>query len=398
MLYRNAILLLIALILINSPGPMDAQKPSPDAKDNQHVDWEGWSFNWAMRPREGLVITDVSYRGRSVLKYAGLAELFTIYDQGQPRPIDFDQGYQLISLTPGIDCSSGEWCKLSDVKLKGKGSGHVMLHEERTGPNYLGGFGRTPGKTLVLWSGIRFTGGSDGYTFIIRWKFRDDGTLIPEVGATGVPQHLSTGDTSPHGAFIGLRNKQKVFAPGHVHSFLYRLDFDVDGEDNVVEEFNWQLDKDPQRDASAAPTATVAWTPIGNEAGRPLNAETFRSWRVVNRKSKNALGHARSYQLIPGSTGMFRSDARYNNGQEASAQADLWVTRFKPNEFGGMDALGKKYANGEDVENKNVVVWHWLSMHHFPRSEDWQHQPAVWCSFQLMPRDFLDASPLTPIK
>ena len=116
---------------------------------------------------------------------------------------------------------------------------------------------------------------------------------------------------------------------------------------------------------------------------------------MVNRQSKNALGHPRSYQLIPGNTGIFRSDARYNKGQEAAAQADLSVTRFKPDEFGGMEALGK-YVNNEDVENQNVVLWYWLSFHHFPRSEDWMHQPMVWCSFRLVPRDFLDESPLKP--
>jgi hypothetical protein len=29
-----------------------------------------------------------------------------------------------------------------------------------------------------------------------------------------------------------------------------------------------------------------------------------------------------------------------------------------------------------------------------PRSEDWQLQPMVWKSFELMPRDFLGASPI----
>lgn len=373
---------------------MPAQKPSPSNKTDQQVEWEGWIFKWSMRPREGLVISDVSYRGRKVLKYAGLAELFTVYDQGQPRPIDFEQGYRLVALTPGLDCSSGEWCKIFDAGVRDKGKGNVMLHEERTGPNYLGGFGRTPGKTLVLWTGVRFTGGSDGYTFIIRWKFRDDGTLIPEVGATGVPQHLSTGDTSPFGAFIGVQNGKKVFAPSHCHNFLYRIDLDVDGENNVVEEFNWELEKDQ---ATAGPKAKCTWTPLTKEGGRSLNAETFRSWRVVNPASKNALGHPRSYHLVPGSSGVFRSDAAYAGGQEAAAQSDLWVTRHKSEEMGGMAKLSK-YADGEDVDNANVVLWHWLSFHHFPRSEDWQHQPVVWGSFQLMPRDFLDGSPLVPVK
>ena len=227
----------------------------------------------------------------------GAGGVFTVYDQGTPRPLDFSQGITKIEVIGGVDCSSSEWCKLFDANGNEpkKGSpAQVMLHEEKTGPNYLGVFGRVPGKLLVLWMPIRFTGPPDGYTFVICWKFRADGTLIPEVGATGVPQHLKTGDTSPTGAFIGfnktgkrvgpVEDGQKVHAPSHVHNFLYRLDFDVDGEENVVEEFNWELDRDPKRPAAQAPQARCTWTPILKESGRPLNPETFRScaWSTAN--------------------------------------------------------------------------------------------------------------------
>jgi primary-amine oxidase len=366
-----------------------------------HVEWQGWSFNWSLRRVEGLVLTDVHFRGRKVLKYAGIAELFTVYDQGSPRPVDFDQnglGDALAPIVRGVDCSSGEWCKVFDAEGKEVVKGAIpmmMMHEERTGPNYLGQFGRAPGKTLVLWSAGRFPGPPDGYTFIVRWKFRDDGTLIPEVGATGVPQHTAKGDTSPTGAFIGLRGRnEKVLAPSHTHNFLYRLDFDIDGEENTVEEFNWVKDQaDPAK-------ARCSWTPILKETGRTCNPETFRSWRVVNYKSRNALGHPRSYQLLPSNAGIFRGQV-----DEAATHADLWVTLFKPNEFprsstdprSALEAL-PQYTDGEPVNNRDVVLWHWVSFHHFPRSEDWLHQPVIWRSFELMPRDFLDGSPLEPKK
>src|SRR5262249_42088994 len=146
--------------------------------------------------------------------------------------------------------------------------------------------------------------------------------------------------------------------------------------------------------------ARSSWTPIVKETGRPCNSDTFRSWRVVNYNSKNALGHPRSYQLIPGNTGSFRGDKSEN-----ATHADLWVTLRKPNEIPrsltdprtAMEAL-PSYADGESVTNKSVVLWHWVCFYHFPRSEDWPHQPMVWKSFELMPRDFLDASPLEPVK
>jgi primary-amine oxidase len=400
--------LLIAAFAVCLPGLFagrgDAPKKDPppqQPKDGSNVTWEGWTFNWAMRPTEGLVLTDVSFKGRKVLKYAGLAELFTVYDQGQPRPVDLSQnglGGPAEPIVAGADCSSGEWCKLFDAHGREAGKNAtpvVMMHEERTGPNYLGAFGRTPGKTLVLWAAGRFAGGSDGYTFVVRWKFRDDGSLIPEVGATGVPQHLSRGPTSPTGAFIGFtKGTEKVFAPSHVHGFLFRLDFDVDGEENTVEEFNWEKDKDDPLKARST------WTPILKETGRSSSPDTFRSWRVINAGSKNDLGHPRSYQLMPGSAGKFRG-----SDQERATHSDLWVTLFKPQEMPRTKADPRpallalpEYANNESVENKNVVLWYWLWFHHFPRAEDWPYQPMVWKSFELMPRDFLDGSPLKPTK
>ena len=64
------------------------------------------------------------------------------------------------------------------------------------------------------------------------------------------------------------------------------------------------------------------------ESARSWSAEKFRSWRVINTKSKNVLGLPRSYELIPGGNGIFRGSS-----DEAFAQADLWVTKYHPNEY-----------------------------------------------------------------
>ncbi len=390
------------MVLYNDRADSEKKESGTATVAGTHIEWEGWTINWSLRRQEGLVLTDVLYRGRKVLKYAGVAELFTAYDQGDPRPVDLSQnglGEPRAPIVPGKDCSSGEWCKVLDARgheLTRGAAPMVMIHEERTGPNYLGKFGRSPGKTLVLWSPGFFNGTIDGYTFVVRWKFHEDGMLIPEIGASGVPQHLKTGDSSPTGSFIGYNEqKEKVFAPSHVHNVLYRLDLDVDGEENTVEEFNREQQKSPNEKQ-----ALSTWTPLPQETGRQSSPETYRSWRVVNSKSKNALGHPRSYQLIPGSPGVFRGDQSDN---EKSTQADLWVTVNKPDEMPRSTADKRtalaalpSYANGESAENRDVVLWYWLSFHHMPRSEEWMYQPMVWKSFELMPRDFLDSSPLKP--
>ena len=94
--------------------------------------------------------------------------------------------------------------------------------------------------------------------------------------------HLGQGDTSAVGALVGKDlMDHKVFAESHVHNYLFRLDFAIDGaENNVVEEFNWL-----KEGGGKGQQASCSWTPIVKETGRSCNAETFRSWRVVNPNS-----------------------------------------------------------------------------------------------------------------
>jgi primary-amine oxidase len=363
--------------------------PAADPKAGHPIEWEGWTFNWAIQPRAGLVLTDVRFRGRAVLKYAGLAEIFVPYNRGQPRPEDFGPGIglQMEEVFPGRDCVPGSLrCQAVNAQGKDEGKRVVMIHEEATGLSYKGPMGRAYGKKLVLWNVYNL----GGYHYINRWNFRDDGVLMPEIGMSGSLNHTGRGEASPYGAVVGKIDNEKVFAPSHVHNFYYCLDFDIDGpENNVVEEFNYQQDK------PGSLSGTHSWKRVQRESSRPGSAEHFRSWRVVNYKSRNGLGLPRSYELIPGGNGIFRGGAA-----EALAQAELWVTRYHPNEYPverrPLRVALPSYLNDESVDGQDVVVWYALHVHHFPRTEDWPAMPIEWVGFMLKPRDFLDSSPVQP--
>ena len=79
-------------------------------------------------------------------------EIFTVYDQGQPRPIDLDQnglGEPWRRSSPGVDCSSGEWCKVFDAHGQGGRQGRrAHGHDARgaDGPQLPRQFGRAPGQ------------------------------------------------------------------------------------------------------------------------------------------------------------------------------------------------------------------------------------------------------------
>ncbi|MFN3650301.1 MAG: hypothetical protein ACK47B_12060 [Armatimonadota bacterium] len=375
------------------PGRALQETPPPRPGEGHLVQWEGWSFRWSVRPREGIVLSDVSFQGRKVLKHASIVEIFVPYDQGQPRPEDSldGMGVNLVELLPGKDCIPGTICRMLNAEGKEEGKRLVGLHEEYTGLNYLGDQGRSYGKMLVLWGSSRL----GKYTYFLRWRFSSDGSMHPDVGLTGRLEHTRPGTTTPHGTQVGREsNGEPVFAPSHVHNFYYRLDFDIDGAaDDVVEESSHKQDQ-PGRSL----TAQDQWTPVLREGGRSLDSDAFRTWRVVDKNSKNALGHRRSYELMPGGNGRFRGAA-----EEAFTQADLWVTRYRPNEFPLSSEVPVPtrlalplFTNREPLAEQDVVVWYTMSVHHIPRTEDWPAMPVVWAGFNLMPRDFLDGSPLRP--
>jgi Cu2+-containing amine oxidase len=127
--------------------------------------------------------------------------------------------------------------------------------------------------------------------------------------------------------------------------------------------------------------------------------DVFRSWRVKNPKSLNSLGHPRSYHLQPGGQGAWKDVAH------SILLDDFFVTKYAATEFPYSKTDGRRmlaalssYMNDESVFGADLVAWYRLSFVHHPRTEDYPAQPIVWNSFELMPRDFLDASPLKVTK
>jgi len=383
---------------LNSAQVMQAP---PDVRAGQLVEWEGWSFRWQFRDIEGLMLNDVYFQGKKVLKSINLAEIYVPYAPGDPRPEDFSLGGfagNPMPLQIGRDCNAaGTVCKPfhRDGRKAVDATADVMMHEEPIGLLYAGTQGRATGKMLVLWSMVHFKGPGDGYTYAIRWKFRNDGSLCPEVGATGGLQHLNVGAGTDGGVTVGRDEQgEEIFAPSHVHNFYFRIDFDIDGADfNMAEEFSYEPD------AVDARVSHVVWRPFERETTRVLAENVFRSWRVKNPKSLNAMGRPRSYQLMPGGHGAWK------DGGFPVCTGDFFITKYHADEFPYSSRDNRRmlsalsnYLNEEAVTSTDIVAWYRLSFVHHPRTEDWSAQPMVWNSFELMPRDFLDSSPLKPAR
>ncbi len=386
-------------IVYTSDNPRDLQDP-PSKVAGHKVEWEGWDFEWQFREIEGLVLKDVYFRDIKVLKYLGLAEIYVPYATGSPRPVDFSLGGFKANPMPievERDCYAQGRCRALNKdgsQAEGKFA-DVMIHEDDTGFAYAGALGRSPGKKLVLWSMCHFAGPGDGYTYVIRWKFFNDGRIRAEVGATGGLQHLNITKHKARSLVVGKDSKGKsVFAPSHVHNFYFRVDLDVDGEENSAQELNYI------NDATKPMRSKAVWKNVERETGFYTNPKTFRSWRVLNPNSLNAQGRPRSYHIVNASGGSWRDGDTYK-----VLRPDIMFTKYGEKEFpySSVDAtrallaLGN-YLNNERIVEEDVVVWQRISFMHLPRSEDWIAQPIVWHGFDMIPRDFLDTSPLTATK
>jgi primary-amine oxidase len=187
--------------------------------------------------------------------------------------------------------------------------------------------------------------------------------------------------------------------------FNFRFDMALDGERNSASEINF----------SALPTGND--NPHGNavrteetrfkteqQAQREINARSARYWRVLNPNVNNRYGEPVAYKLLPGTNSFPFQQPDSSIGQRAAFMyKHLWVTRYAadelyptgwfPNQHAGGDGLPKWTQADRSIDNEDIVIWHTVNYHHWPRPEDWPVQPVVYAGFHWMPDGFFDENP-----
>ena len=271
--------------------------------------WQRWQLHVGFTPREGLVLNRVGYedggRLRSILYRASLSEMVVPY--GDPSPTHyfknaFDGGENGVGLaasplTLGCDCL-GEIVYLDAVVSDPDGApvpipNAICIHEEDVGVlwrhiEWRDGSGEVRRSRRLVISSFSAIGNYD-YGFF--WYLYQDGTIEFEVKLTGV---LSTGAVAPgvqpeHGTLVAPGLNAMV----HQHFFNMRLDLDVDGQRNGVDEV-WTESLPPG-----------AGNPYGNAfrprrqrlatehaARRTVDTRSARWWEIVNPERLHRLGAA----------------------------------------------------------------------------------------------------------
>jgi primary-amine oxidase len=390
--------------------------------DGNHVRWSRWSFRVGFDPYEGLVLHTVAYhdgdRVRPVLHRASISEMVVPY--GDPSPMhgwknafdagEWGLGRMANSLQLGCDCL-GVIHYFDAVLATEQGEPYVVqnaicMHEEDYGilwkhHDLHGGTDETRRSRRLVVSFIATVG---NYEYGFYWYFYLDGNIQLEVKLTGIvsPMAITPGERPGFANVIA----PGIAAPHHQHLFSARLDLDVDGPTNSVYEVEAEVvPTGPENPWGNAFRPRV--TPLTHElaARRDTSSTTSRSWRVVNESSRNALGQAVGYKLIPTvSTPTMLAAPDSSVGRRAGfARHNLWVTPYSrderraagefPNQHEGGDGLPRWTAADRPLTDTDVVLWYTFGVTHFVRPEDWPVMPVEYTGFLLSPFGFFDRNP-----
>jgi primary-amine oxidase len=392
------------------------------AVDGNLVAWQKWSFRVGFDPYEGLTLHDVSYRdgerARQVMHRASIAEMVVPY--GDPNPMhgwknafdagEWGLGRMANSLALGCDCL-GVIHYFDGVLATEQGEPYtiehaICMHEEDYG--ILWKHHDLHGDTTEVRRSRRlvvsFIATVGNYEYGFYWYFYLDGSIQLEVKLTGVLSTMAVppGDDPEFATIVA----PGLAAVNHQHLFCARLDLDVDGALNSVEETE-AGPLPPGPDNPWANAFRQSRTRLETElaARRDVNPATSRAWRVLNPGRTNRLGQPVAYKLVPTmATPTMLAAPESSVGKRAGfARHNLWVTPYAPderraageypNQHQGGDGLPRWTAADRPIVDTDIVLWYTFGVTHFARPEDWPVMPVEYTGFLLSPVGFFDRNP-----
>jgi primary-amine oxidase len=413
-----------------------SQPDGPSFTVNGHeLRWQNWVFHFTLQPREGPVLYQVGYQDgaklRPILYRASLSDMLVPYgdaDSNWSFRNAFDEGEYGIGrmagpIEPNTDVPANAAfvdADFADDLGKPYTVQKAMAIYERDGglawkhlDTYVSNQNQSHrARELVL----AFIATISNYDYQISWVFRQDGTIAMEAALTGIM--LAKGVTAQD--HMGAHHDPKsayghlvapgVVAPHHQHFFNFRLDFDVDGTDNIVLEDNVaSMPAGPSNPLGNAISMTS--TPLTHELGaqRDMDMSKARKWRVVSASAKNELGMPTGYAILPAENSVpyllpsspVRQKGRFVDHQfwaTQYAEGELYAAGPYPNQGEPGQGLPKWTKADRDLNGKDVVLWYTFGVTHIPRPEDWPVMPVYTTGFKLVPVGFFARNPALDVR
>ena len=394
------------------------------------VKWQNWHFRVRLDPRVGPVINLVRFDDggnlRSVLYEGSVSELFVPYmDPGDGWATrifsdsgEFFNGGILKRLKEGTDCPSNA-AYLDGLVPNDRGTPILRPHlgciyEVATGNpawrHFEGdeAWGR-PSRTLVVRSAMVV----GNYDYLLDWRFEQDGSIRVAVGATGIietkgvpmkraDEHRGHSAEDQYGNLVA----ENLVGVNHDHFFSFRLDMDVDGQNNAFVAHRLKRQELPAATHRKSIWVAEPFTArTEHDAMMDIHLDQPSMWIFENPNVRGPLGHSPGYEIMPGETAaslLDPEDGVQRVGAFSSHQ--LWVTPYHPDEIyasgvyptagRGMDGLAAWTKANRPIENTDIVAWYTVGFHHMPRTEDWPVMPVMWHDFVIRPYDFFAQNPV----
>ena len=178
-----------------------------------------WDMCWEHRDREGITFKSVHFTPkngirRMVLNHAAVAQIHVPYDDNGTRFHDVsDLGIGNLNMLDlqADECPAGILIKFVDKNV-------LCKQVQKRDFGFKSGAATGNGYHLSLFS-VSPVG---AYYYIPTWRFMDDGTIEPWMGATGALQRF--GSEQSQGWLLG----DGRVGVAHLHNFFWKLDFDLD--------------------------------------------------------------------------------------------------------------------------------------------------------------------------
>ncbi|KAM7279111.1 hypothetical protein ACFE04_006245 [Oxalis oulophora] len=393
-----------------------------------------WKFHLGFDGRSGPIISTASIydtekqKYRSVLYRGYVSEVFVPYmdpseewyfksylDAGE-----FGLGFSAVSLQPFADCPNnaifidgyyatqdGTPAKISNLFcVFERHAGDVMWRHTEVG---------IPGEVITevrpqMSLVVRMVTTVGNYDYTLDWEFKPSGSIKMAVGLSGILEMKAVNYTNTeqmneedaHGILVA----DNTLGVLHDHYLAIHMDLDIDGEENsliknkLVKELTtnhvsprksfWTVEK------STAKTELDAQIQLGAEPAE---------FDVVNPNKKTKVGNPVGYRLIPGSTpNPLQSKDDYQQIRAAFTNYNVWVTPYNKSEkwAGGQyvdqsrgdDTLAVMSSRDREIENKDIVMWYIMGIHHVPCQEDYPVMPTISNEFELRPTNFFESNPV----
>lgn len=399
--------------------PLILQQPDGTSftLEGSKVKWQGWEFRVATNVREGVVLYDVFFKGRSLFYRIALNEMTVPY--GDPRgPFHRKQAFDLgdcgfginaNQLDLGCDCL-GIIKYLDTLRIDGDGNpilltNTICMHEQDYGILYKHMNFRnqraivTRRREFVIQT-IATVG---NYEYIINFMLDQVGAITVQIRATGILSTIPNdeGVVVPWSTNVG----PGVTAPYHQHLLSFRFDARIDGDKNTVC-YDDYVPMEYDEKLNPYSVGYVGKRTVLEKSGFiDQSPFTNRTYKVINENVINPVtSKPVGYKFeMPAKQMILASPNSFNVKRAKFATKQFWVTKYHDDQLyaaGEFTNQSRKdtglsiWANGEeDVRNSDVVVWPTLALTHPPTTEQFPVMPSDFMQFVVSPASFFERNP-----